>query len=199
MESKITRFTRIKDHRIYGGDKLIFSAGKNLDLNGFLKQAYLKLNISYPKFHKMDELSKLGILGSDLLFQQLNIPENTALVFSNSSSSIGTDEVHQNAINQTVSPGVFVYTLPNIVMGEICIRNKLFGENAFFISETFDADLIYEYSQSLLGNKVASAIVCGWIEWKNAEYDVFLCLITREGNVTFSAENLNALYHFENE
>lgn len=56
-----------------------------------------------------------------------------------------------------------------------------------------------EYSQSLLDSLAASAIVCGWIEWKNAEYDVFLCLVTREGSQTFSAENLEALYYFENE
>lgn len=102
-------------------------------------------------------------------------------------------------MNQVVSPSVFVYTLPNIVMGEVCIKNKIYGENSFFITEKFNPGLIWEYSQSLLDSLAASAIVCGWIEWKNAEYDVFLCLVTREGSQTFSAENLEALYYFENE
>lgn len=199
MEYKITQYVHIKDHSIYNGGQLIFSADKTLGLQDFLKRAYIELDIAYPKFHKMDELSKLGILSTDLLFHNFNIPENTALIFSNSSSSIGTDKIHQKSIDQLVSPSVFVYTLPNIVMGEICIKNKIYGENAFFISEKFDADLIWEYSESLLRNKTASAIVCGWNEWKNAEYDVFLCLITREGEKNFSAENLKALYNFENE
>ncbi len=199
MEYKITQYVRIKDQQIHLGNNIIFRADKTLELPGFLKHAYLEFEISYPKFHKMDELSKLGILATDLLFRDCKISESTALVFSNSSSSLGTDEVHQTSIDQNVSPSVFVYTLPNIVMGEICIKNKIYGENAFFISDNFDPDLIWEYSESLLQNKVAPAIVCGWIEWKNAEYDVFLCLITREGQQDFSAENLKALYIFENE
>jgi hypothetical protein len=199
MDFKISKYVRIKDHRIYLDDKEILALEKSLDLQLFLKKAYLELEISYPKFHKMDNLSKLGILATDLLFRDRILPENTALIFSNYSSSLGTDIMHQSAINETVSPSVFVYTLPNVVMGEICIKYKINGENAFFISEDFDPDLIWEYSDSLLQNKVASAIVCGWIEWKNDEYDVFLCLITREGDRPFSAENLKALYNFENE
>lgn len=199
MDYKISDYIRIRDHRIYLGDQEILSEDTALDLTSFLKIAYQNLEISYPKFHKMDVLSKLGILATDLLFRDQIIPENTALLFSNYNSSLGTDESHQSSVDQTVSPSVFVYTLPNVVMGEICIKNKIYGENAFFISDDFDPVLIYEYSESLLQNKVASAIVCGWIEWKNAEYDVFLCLITREGELTFSAENLKALYNFENE
>jgi len=199
MEFKITAFVHIKDHRIYLNKRLVFSEERSSPLPEFLKLAYKAQAISWPKFHKMDSLSKMGILSTEILFKNRNIPEDTALVFSNSSSSLGTDEVHQNSMNQVVSPSVFVYTLPNIVMGEICIKNKIYGENSFFITKKFDHGLIWEYSQSLLDSLAASAIVCGWIEWKNAEYDVFLCLVTREGSQTFSAENLKALYYFENE
>lgn len=199
MNYKITAFLHIKDHRIYLNNRLVFSEERSLPLQEFLKRAYKAQEISWPKFHKMDSLSKMGILATELLFSNRKIPEDTALVFSNSSSSLGTDEVHQNSMNQVVSPSVFVYTLPNIVMGEVCIKNKIYGENSFFITEKFNPGLIWEYSQSLLDSLAASAIVCGWIEWKNAEYDVFLCLVTREGSQTFSAENLEALYYFENE
>lgn len=199
MEYKITAFVRIREQQIFLNNSSIFSEESSNSSPEFLKMAYKSLNISYPKFYKMDELSKLGILATELLFRNQKIPEDTALVFSNYSSSLETDKVHQNALHQVVSPSVFVYTLPNIVMGEICIKNKIFGENVFFITEEFDAQLIYEYSQSLLDSLAASAIVCGWIEWKNAQYDVFLCLVMREGFQTFSAENLEALYNFENE
>ena len=199
MEFKISKFIHIKEHSIYLNKARIFSEERSLTLSGFLKSAYKVQGIIWPKFHKMDGLSKLGILATEILFQSQNLPEDTALVFSNSSSSLGTDEVHQKSIDQVVSPSVFVYTLPNIVMGEICIKNKLYGENSFFITEEFNPTLIWEYSQSLLDSLAASAIVCGWIEWKNAEYDVFLCLVRREGSQIFSAENLEALYNFENE
>jgi hypothetical protein len=45
----------------------------------------------------------------------------------------------------------------------------------------------------------APAVVSGWIDLKNEEYDVFLCLINEEGNIPFSAEKLEQLYRFENE
>lgn len=199
MKYKITSYVRIKNHKIHLDKDLVFSADETLSLQDFLKSSYYAMKITWPRFHKMDELSKLGILATDLLFRKREIPEETALVFSNFSSSLGTDKVHQGSIDQVISPAVFVYTLPNIVMGEICIKNKLYGENLFFITEDFDPDFIAEYSISLLESSAASAIVCGWIEWNNDEYDVFLCLVTRDGNKVFSAENILALYSFENE
>jgi len=199
MEFKITASVRIKEHSVFLDNRPLFSESSELPLNEFLKSSYYALDVSWPRFHKMDILSKLGIIGAELLLKDRNIPQDTALVFSNSSSSLGTDKVHQGTINKIVSPSIFVYTLPNIVMGEICIKNKIYGENTFFIIEEFDPQLIAEYSQSLLSSLAASAIVCGWIEWNNDEYDVFLCLVSREGDKVFSAENLTALYNFENE
>lgn len=199
MEFKIKSFVHIRNHGIYLNNRQVFSEERSLPLSEFLKSSYRMLGISWPKLYKMDTLSKLGILATEVLFHSQNIPQDTALVFSNKSSSLGTDELHHYAIDQVVSPSVFVYTLPNIVMGEICIKHKIYGENSFFITEEFNPTLIWEYSRSLLDSLDASAIVCGWIEWKNAEYDVFLCLVTRKGAQTFSAENLEALYNFENE
>ena len=194
---KISDFVRIRDQRIFHGEKQLFTFEK--PGQGFLKESYKFLNISYPKFHKMDDLCKLGILSTEVLFKNREIPADTALVFSNSASSLETDKQHKILMETTVSPAVFVYTLPNIVLGEISIKHKLQSENAFFISNKFNASLLKDYSEILLDSLKASAVVCGWIEWKNAEYDVFLCLISKKGEVPFSEENLEELYHFENE
>jgi len=194
---KILDFVRIQDQRIFHGGKQIFSSEK--PTQEVLKEFYNFLNISYPKFHKMDALCKLGILATELLFENREIPTDTALVFSNSASSLETDKKHGKLMEVTVSPAIFVYTLPNIVLGEISIKYKLQSENAFFISHEFNARLLTDYSEILLDTSKASAVVCGWIEWKNAEYDVFLCLISKKGEVPFSEENLEELYHFENE
>ncbi|MFO8145944.1 MAG: hypothetical protein ACQEQB_02375 [Bacteroidota bacterium] len=194
---KISDFVRIRDQRIFQGEKLFFSS-ENTGQE-FLKESYNFLNISYPKFHKMDALCKLGILATELLFENKEIPTDTALVFSNSASSLETDKRHKKLMESTVSPAVFVYTLPNIVLGEISIKYSLQSENAFFVSDKFNARLLSDYSEILLDSLKASAVVCGWIEWKNAEYDVFLCLISKKGEVPFSEEKLEELYHFENE
>ncbi|MFN4763344.1 hypothetical protein ACKGJN_09500 [Gillisia sp. Q332] len=194
---KISDSLRIRDQRIFHGEKQLFFSEK--PGQEFLKEAYKFLEIAYPKFHKMDALCKLGILATEILFRNNEISADTALVFSNSTSSLETDKQHRILMETTVSPAVFVYTLPNIVLGEISIRHKLQSENAFFISNRFDAGLLKDYSEILLDSLKTSAVVCGWIEWKNAEYDVFLCLISRNGEVPFSVEKLEELYHFENE
>lgn len=196
---KITNFIKISKNGIFNGREQVFSAEGSEDLNVFLKNAYKKLEISYPKFHKMDSLCKLGIIATEFLFKNRKINADTALVFSNSASSLETDKLHQDLMSSGVSPSVFVYTLPNIVSGEISIKYKLQSENAFFISKSFDAGLIQGYSKIILDLNKAGEVVCGWIELKNGRYDVFLCLISNEGEIPFSKENLEELYRFKNE
>ncbi|WP_321539372.1 hypothetical protein [Flavobacterium piscinae] len=86
----------------------------------------------------MDNLSKLAFLASEVLLSEQIIAEaenNVALVFANRSSSLDTDVKFQQSIddkeNYYPSPAVFVYTLPNICVGEISIKHQLKSENAF--------------------------------------------------------------------
>ena len=199
MTNKITNFVHIRDQHIFLEGREIFSSKDSTDPNDFLRKAYSALQISYPKFHKMDVLCKLGIIATEVLFRNQEISPDTALVFSNASSSLETDKDHREKMKSIVSPAIFVYTLPNIVMGEISIRHKLQSENVFFVSEKFNPALIKDYTAVLLENSNVPAVVCGWIEWKNAEYDVFLCLVSGEGKTLFTRENLEEIYHFENE
>lgn len=196
---KITDFVKISNHRIFHQREKIFAASTSLELTNFLKEAYTFMAMSYPKFHKMDSLCKLGILGSEVLFQGRNVDVDTALVLSNSAASLETDKIHQAAMEGVVSPAVFVYTLPNIVSGEISIKYKLQSENAFFILEKFDAALLTSYAEIMLDLRKAKELVCGWIELKDGKYDVFLCLISKEGKISLSEENLEELYLIENE
>jgi len=196
----INNVVRIKNRSIYNNQELLFRSELDIaEIDLFFKEAYQFLQLSYPKFFKMDRISKLGILATEILFNKEKQDINTALVFSNNSSSLDTDKIHQNALSQIVSPSVFVYTLPNIILGEISIRHQLQSENIFFLSETFDAELIGDYTQVLLDSGKAKDAVCGWIDLKNAEYDVFLCLISEVGEIPFTSQNLEQLYYFENE
>jgi len=196
----IDNVVRIKNRSIYNNQELLFRSELDIaEIDLFFKEAYQFLQLSYPKFFKMDRMSKLGILATEILFNKEKQDINTALVFSNNYSSIDTDKIHQNSIDQIVSPSVFVYTLPNIVLGEISIKHQLQGENVFFISEGFDAQMIADYTDVLLSTGKAENVVCGWIDLKNAEYDVFLCLITRKGEMRFTHKNLEQLYYFDNE
>lgn len=169
----------------------------------FIKNVYKKENTKYAKFFKMDNLSKLAFMAADILLKNENISskdeQNIALVFSNKASSLDTDRKHQKAIQNKLdyypSPAVFVYTLPNICLGEISIKYKLFSENSFFIFDSFNANHLFDYSNSLLDTNKADAVLNGWVEMDENKYEAFLYLVSKKGNITHNKENIITLYN----
>ena len=171
------------------------------DFADFSKQAYRNFDMQYPKFFKMDALSKLAFLGSELLLSPIILTEkenNIALVLANKSSSLDTDVKYQESIsdkeNYFPSPAVFVYTLPNICLGEISIRHQLKSENSFFIFEAFNPEFMSNYSNILLNSNKAETVLCGWVEFFNDNYKAFLCTISKEENEKYKNETINTLY-----
>lgn len=164
------------------------------DLAGFLKNIFKGLNLKYPKFYKMDNLSKLAFLAMEILYSGEKADEETALVFGNSASSLDTDEQYLKTINEFPSPSLFVYTLPNIMLGELSIRHQLKTENIFFVQQNFDPALFTSYTNDLFLRPNTNEAVCGWVDLHNSEYDVFLCRITRSGQTSFNEEKLQKLY-----
>ncbi|HJY13596.1 MAG TPA: hypothetical protein VJ304_12470 [Flavobacterium sp.] len=168
----------------------------------FSKQAYRNFDIQYPKFFKMDALSKLAFLGAELLLSPITSSEeenNIALVLANKSSSLDTDVKYQESIsdkeNYYPSPAVFVYTLPNICLGEISIRHQLKSENSFFIFDVFNTEFMSSYSNILLNSDKAEVVLCGWVEFFNDDYKAFLCTISKEENTKYTNETINTLYN----
>jgi len=194
----IKHWVKIKAGKVFDVEAMIYEAEES-DLNTFLKSVYDALEMTYPKFHKMDGLSKLGILATEIISRKHIFSKETALVFSNNASSLETDREFQKSMDTIASPSTFVYTLPNIVLGELSIKHSLQSENAFFISPNFDAELLVDYSISLITANTSPQVLCGWLDLQSGEYDVFLCLISSEGNTLFSEENLRKIYYAEND
>ena len=91
-----------------------------------------------------------------------------------------------------VSPSDFVYTLPNILTGELAIYKKWYGENVFFIQEKFNPDLFLEHV-TFLFNKGIKICVCGWVEC-NAELEqAVLFLIENKDGEILKDELLNLI------
>ncbi len=180
----VTSYAHIKQNQVSVNGEILFKRVASLSLTEFMTDAYKSLGISYPKFHKMDLLCKLGFLCTEFALKQTNFLINnahhkTAIVLSNAASSLTTDRQHQLTIcdkqNYFPSPAVFVYTLPNIVIGELAIRHKITGENAFFVSANFDADLIINYAESLFAEGSTGAL-CGWVEVDETIFEAFIFL-----------------------
>ncbi len=180
---KVRAFVHLSNQDFILNDEPIFS---NLNVEkGTLPfdAIYNQLGVSYPKFHKMDNLSKLGFLGVEILKKKIDLkkfgPDRIAQIFQNNSSSLDTDLKHQGAIDngKMPSPAVFVYTLPNIVMGEIAIRNKLYGENLFTLADKFSLEnwMSLATVQHNLGK--ADAVLGGWINLLGDKYNLRLYFI----------------------
>ncbi len=179
--SNITIYAHIKNNQVSVNGSIIF-IDKAASFAEFLMSTYKSLGISYPKFHKMDALCKLGFLCTEFALKEsailTKIPlDKVAIVLSNAASSLETDRQHQQSINDVSnyfpSPAVFVYTLPNIVVGELAIRHKITGENAFFVSEKLDVDLLVNYTESLF-NESTAAVISGWVEVDGNTYEAFI-------------------------
>lgn len=188
----IQRYCHIRDHAIsLNGTSLYKSSIPNF--SDFIKAAYKHLDTDYSKFFKMDNLSKLAFLTSNVLLNE-ETEKNIALVLSNKASSLDTDRKHQASINEYPSPAVFVYTLPNICLGEISIKHQLYSENSFFVFDSFNADALFDYANSLLSEEKAEKVLCGWVNFDNGKYDAFLYVVAKKGTFVHSTAEINRLY-----
>lgn len=194
IELSINNSVVIRNSKVFKNGQLIFKADQSLSTTKFLKAIYKDQNFKYPKFFKMDALSKLGYLGTEILTNGKIEDKETALVFANSSSSLETDEAYVESMDEFPSPSLFVYTLPNIMLGEISIRHQLRSENIFFISEEFDPTIFIDYSRVLIQQGKAENVLCGWVNLHNNDYDVFLWEIANSGGTEFNEEELKKLY-----
>ncbi|MEJ7644387.1 MAG: hypothetical protein WKF87_07315 [Chryseolinea sp.] len=201
----ITRHCRIRQYTIEKQGE-VFLRDLYTELEGFLTGAMKAMQIAYPKFYKMDHLAKLGFLGVEILLKELDIvsqygPEGVALVLSNANASLNTDLRYFETSKTISSPGLFVYTLANIVTGEICIRNGIKGENAFFITPRFDPEIIAGYVESVMRHKKTGACIAGWVDVMGEHHDVFLYLAENQTNDTdalaHTPEHLEKLYRAE--
>ena len=180
------------------GDVIVELAGLSLD--DFLIRAYENLGINYPRFYKMDRLCKLGLLGSEVVLSgraKSITPESTSVVLSNRNSSLDTDIRYWESVKTAASPSLFVYTLPNIIAGEICIRNGFKGESNFFVTPEFNPRWMNNYVNSVLESENTNACLAGWVEVMNDDAEVFIYLAEKSGSgiCAHTAENIRELYH----
>ena len=155
------------------------------DINSFLKEMYYKLDLDYPKFFKMDNLCKLGVIGTELLCRKnkdlFSRKDRVGIILQNKSSSLDSDIKHQEGIeNNTVSPAVFVYTLPNIIIGEISIKHKWQSEGVFFIDENLDTKLLSQYSNILLKEGRTDLNLIGWVDVIKNQFSLKLGVVDTE-------------------
>ena len=144
--------------------------------HSLLTSLYRQMIGNYPKFYKMDGLSRLGFVASEILLnaEKGETDKERAIIFFNHSSSIASDRNYKESINDKnnyfPSPSIFVYTLPNIVTGEIAIRNHFHGETSFFILPDKDERLMEEILQASCRDAQSKSFLTGWIDYEDERH-----------------------------
>jgi len=201
MQLTIRKYISISKGRVRVNGNNVFSHEVAGDYRKFIRATYKHFNTDYPKFFKMDPLSKLGFMSVEILLKDLELskyyePDRIGLILTNGSSSLEVDEKHQESIrdrdNYFPSPSNFVYTLPNIMAGEAAIRHVFRGENTVLISKEFDAGLIHDITGLSFETSSVDCCICGWTEQYGNNYESLLFLIEgREGHLNgLSAEDV---------
>ena len=163
-------------------DNKEFIIDKEITQNGLLTALYKQIIGNYPKYYKMDGLCRLGFVASELLLKaerdEGSFTEDTnktrAIVFFNRSSSIASDKKYLASIvekdNYFPSPSVFVYTLPNIVTGEIAIRNGYHGETSFYILPHKNEFLMQDIIETTFMDEQTTSVLTGWLDYEDSEH-----------------------------
>lgn len=179
---------RIDNQQVVLDGEVIFR-NENQSSSSWLSDIYRHIGMEYPKFFKMDRLCKAGSLAAELLIRKAGkaVEEEKrdwAVVCFNSAGSLDDDRTYQQTIqdseNYFPSPSVFVYTLSNIVTGEIAIRHKITGESSCYVAPAYDEKTAKELISEIFRNTPTNYVIGGWIDYDDGRCDVRMAIFTKE-------------------
>lgn len=146
--------------------------GEEPDFGTFVREIYHSQGDNNLKFFKMNDMCKLGYVAANYMMKGVEHGEyDMAIVMSNRSSSMDADLQHWRIVEkgEPASPAVFVYTLPNIVMGEMAIKHGIKGETIFIVDRK-SGEQGREYAKVLLGSGKYGKVMNGWCDVVEGKY-----------------------------
>jgi hypothetical protein len=193
----ITTYVSLHNNRLKLNGHTVFEKPEANAID-FLQAAYQALPINYPKYYKMDNLCKTGFIATELLLRGVGLkekyqPEEIGIIFSCANSSLDTDLRYE----ATPGPALFVYTLPNILIGEIAIRQGIKGESACFVFDIFDPPFQTNYINSLLQTGKIKACISGWADFLNNKAEAFFYLVQinkTNNNLTHDSQTVSKIF-----
>ena len=163
-------------HRVRISPDGIMLDGSALDTTdtgaAMLTEAYKKYVGDFPKFYKMDPFSRLTMLACSLLMGTARSTaqdgDRCGILLFNRSGSILQQRRHIESIKSEEgfypSPAIFIYTLPNIVMGEIAIKYGFKGETSLYILGRKDEGLMSSVREATIHTSGLQTLITGWVE-----------------------------------
>ena len=123
------------------------------------------------RFFKMDLYSRLAYVATSLLAKDSLEgcdPEEVALVVFTQNGSVLADRKHLSTFSNPEeffpSPAVFINTLPNVVLGEIAVKNTIKGETTLVLLPGRDESAMNRIIDATLAATKPAVMICGWID-----------------------------------
>lgn len=123
------------------------------------------------RFFKMDLYSRLAYVGTSLLTKDAldaSDPEDRAMVIFTQNGSVLADRKHLSTFANPdeffPSPAVFINTLPNVVLGEIAVKNTIKGETTLVILPARDEKAMQRIIDATVSATRPSVLICGWVD-----------------------------------
>lgn len=152
----------------------------------------------YPKFFKMDTACKLGFLLAEELADEPRFTprEDRAVLMFSTHGCLCNDRHYEETVQDFPSPALFVYTLPNIITGEIAIRNKYAGETSAYVLERFDPAVFAGLVEQAFQDRVTASALCGWVDCRaDDDFTAFAFLVERDGDgKAFNTKNIYGIF-----
>jgi hypothetical protein len=194
----IRHYIQWQQHKIARDGQLLLATEKKGGEH-IPEAVYRQAGINYPKFFKMDPLSRVAFLATELLLPATITEDRSkvATVISTASGCLEVDKKFEESRQSLASPALFVYTLPNIMLGEIDIRHGFKGEQMCTVSEKPDPSWLSFYAGDLLQHRGSEACLCGHVEAAAGIISATLCWVSRsqpESGLAFTPQNLESIF-----
>lgn len=197
---KIRKYVRILPGSVTVDGTPLAVGAAGADLLAELYRSFVK---DYPKFFKMDVLCKLGVVATELLVMgeadRFTPREDRAVLLFSHSGPLCNDRNYQKTIAEDdffPSPSLFVYTLANIVTGEIAIRNKYEGDTTAFELASFEPAAFVAAVRDAFEDRVTRSAICGWAEAVDASHFAAVMMLVDQDaaeGLDFTPENVEKI------
>ena len=166
--------------------------------------AYRAQGIDHPKFFKMDPNAQLAVVAVEPLFQRIaQLPDldrdRIGLVHLSRHGSLEIDAHYWNTYTSEhlASPAAFVYTLPNIALGEVGIRHRLHGASFCLLSDAPRTDLLLAAAEQMIAQEGMRHVVCGWSDIFAGRATATFLLVSTNVGQTWREEEIERLFNDE--
>ena len=136
-----------------------------------VSELYKKYLSDGSRFFKMDLFSRLAYVATGLLAKDSLDgidPEDIALFVFTLNGSVLADRKHLSTFSDPndfyPSPSVFINTLPNVVLGEIAVRNNIKGETTLVMLPNRDDAIMNQIIKASISATRPSALLYGWVD-----------------------------------